>query len=471
MLRYDNNSFFSTVDTYPAIYMWNTANMTEEARFLRVLGETMDELANRASIENPNDQFVKGFATQQVNFTSSLSINGLNFTSFQRIYGLMQCTPDLSEDDCNMCLRIVRNNLPECCTGKQGGRVLFPSCNVRFEIYPFYRELAPPALAPPPSSLTSPRGGERKISPKTIIAIVISITISVLLFLIGCYIFRKSKKNYDAVTDETDANEITDAQSLQFDLGIIQAATNNFSNENKIGRGGFGMVYKGTLANGQDIAVKRLSKNSRQGEFEFKNEVVLVAKLQHRNLVRLFGFCLEGDEKILVYEYVPNKSLDYFLFDPEKQGQLDWSTRYKITGGIARGMLYLHEDSRLRIIHRDLKASNILLDDKMNPKISDFGMARIFGMDQTQGNTNRIVGTYGYMSPEYAMHGHFSMGSDVFSFGVLVLEIISGKKISCFHPSDQGEDLLSHVRVNQNCMFLIFLVINRYQLMQLQIIL
>ncbi|KAM7486345.1 hypothetical protein LguiA_002354 [Lonicera macranthoides] len=245
-------------------------------------------------------------------------------------------------------------------------------------------------------------------------------------------------------SDNSNTSKITDVQSLQFDLRTIQAATNNFSYENKIGEGGFGMVYKGTLANGQEIAVKRLSKGSGQGAKEFKNEVVLVAKLQHRNLVMLLGFCLDRDEKILVYEYVLNKSLDYFLFDLEKQGQLNWSIRYKIIGGIARGMLYLHEDSRPRIIHRDLKASNILLDAKMNAKVSDFGIAKIFGVDQTQGNTSRIVGTLGYMCPEYAMHGLYSVRSDVFSFGVLVLEIISGKKNSSFCQSDHGDHLLSH---------------------------
>ncbi|KAM7493135.1 hypothetical protein LguiB_027744 [Lonicera macranthoides] len=440
MLRYDNSSFFSTVEDKPTFHLINANNIirTEQARFRQVVGDTMDELAKMATADSPNNQFVKGFATREANFTSML-----------KLYGLVQCTQDLSNEECNQCLRIANTSFQLLSLTAEGARVFLPSCNIRYEIYQFYRQLGPPALAPPPSSLTRPRGGKsvgkRKILPTTIIVIAISITVSVLLFVIWCcYIVRKSKKSWDAVTDETDAIEITDVQSLQFDLGTIQVATNNFSNENKIGQGGFGVVYKGTLVNGQDIAVKRLSKSSRQGELEFKNEVVLVAKLQHRNLVRLLGFCLEGNEKILVYEYVPNKSLDYFLFDPTKQGQLHWSMRYKIIGGIARGMLYLHEDSRLRIIHRDLKASNILLDDKMNPKVSDFGMARIFGVDQTHGNTNRIVGTYGYMSPEYAMHGHFSVGSDVFSFGVLVLEIVSGKKNSYFNPSACGEDLLSH---------------------------
>ncbi|KAM7493134.1 hypothetical protein LguiB_027743 [Lonicera macranthoides] len=439
MLRYDNSSFFSTIEDKPTFNL-TKANFirTEQSWFRQVVGDTMDKLAKMATSDSPNDQFVTGFATREASFTSLL-----------KVYGLVQCTQDLFNEECNRCLRIANTSFQLLSPTAEGARVFLSSCNIRYEIYQFYRQLAPPAPPPPPSSLTGPKGGksvgEKKILPTTIIAIVILITVSVLLFVSGyCYIVRKSKKNYDVVTDEKDVIEITDVWSLQFDLGTIQAATNNFSKENKIGRGGFGIVYKGILANGQEIAVKRLSKSSRQGELEFKNEVVLVAKLQHRNLVRLLGFCLEGKEKILVYEYVPNKSLDYFLFDPKKQGQLHWSIRYKIIGGIARGMLYLHEDSRLRIIHRDLKASNILLDDKMNPKVSDFGIARIFGVDQTHGNTNRIVGTYGYMSPEYAIHGHFSVGSDVFSFGVLVLEIISGKKNSYFHPSASGEDLLSH---------------------------
>ncbi|KAK3433279.1 hypothetical protein EUGRSUZ_D00905 [Eucalyptus grandis] len=200
-----------------------------------------------------------------------------------------------------------------------------------------------------------------------------------------------------------------------FDLSTIASATNNFSVLNKLGQGGFGSVYKGIMDNGLEIAVKRLSKLSGQGAEEFKNEVRLIATLQHRNLVRILGCCVEEDEKMLIYEYLPNKSLDAFLFD-----------------------------SRLRIIHRDLKASNVLLDEEMNPKISDFGMARICGGDQIQGNTNRVVGTYGYMSPDYAMEGIFSIKSDVYSFGVLLLEIISGKRNSAYYHENPSSNLVGH---------------------------
>ncbi|KAF8409427.1 hypothetical protein HHK36_005503 [Tetracentron sinense] len=229
-----------------------------------------------------------------------------------------------------------------------------------------------------------------------------------------------------------------------FDLSILVVATDNFSAANMLGQGGFGPVYKGRLSNGNEIAVKRLSKNSGQGIEELKNEVMLIAKLQHRNLVRLLGCCIQDEDKILIYEYMPNKSLDSFIFDQTRKTLLDWRKRFEIIVGIARGILYLHQDSRLRIIHRDLKASNVLLDAELNPKISDFGIARIFGGNQIQANTKRVIGTYGYMAPEYAINGLFSIKSDVFSFGVLLLEIISGQKNNGYYHEDSSLNLIGH---------------------------
>nr|XP_048323283.1 uncharacterized protein LOC107428940 [Ziziphus jujuba var. spinosa] len=223
----------------------------------------------------------------------------------------------------------------------------------------------------------------------------------------------------------------------------VVAATDSFSVQNKLGEGGFGPVYKGKL-HGHDIAVKRLSKNSGQGSVEFKNEVQLISKLQHTNLVKLLGCCIEHEEKILIYEYMANKSLDSFIFDPVKQPLLDWRKRKHIIEGIAQGLLYLHKYSRVRIIHRDLKTSNILLDNSMNPKISDFGMARILFESESRPETKRIAGTYGYMSPEYAVHGFYSTKSDVFSFGVIVLEIMSGRKNANFYEPNCSLNLLGY---------------------------
>ncbi|XP_062087492.1 cysteine-rich receptor-like protein kinase 44 [Humulus lupulus] len=428
-IRYQDSSvFLPNPGIVPSTSLQSSETVTEAERFNELLATVMDALANKAA----NSGSVKKFATDQKNFQSS-----------QTLYGLAQCTPDLSAFDCNTCLRSAIGFFPDCCSGKRGGSVFLPSCITRFEFYPFFNSTATPS-----SSTPVPPSGKRNGSTVTIIAIVGPIGVVLMVFVIGfCFLRRKAKmRKYLSIRRQDSVrNEISMAESFQFAMEEIKTSTNHFSDENKIGRGGFGEVYMGTLSDGQKIAVKRLIGNLGQGaEEQFKNEAKLMAKLQHRNLVKLLGFCLEGEEKILIYEYVPNKSLDFFLFDDEKKNMLDWSTRYKIITGIARGILYLHEDSRLKIIHRDLKASNILLDDHMNPKISDFGMAKVFVMDQTRGSTNRIIGTYGYMSPEYAMHGQFSFKSDVFSFGVLVLEILSGKRNNFFNQSHGDGDLLSY---------------------------
>ncbi|OAO99923.1 hypothetical protein AXX17_AT4G26940 [Arabidopsis thaliana] len=440
ILRYSDKNILSTVTYDGALLMKNPNNISSNQRdsFVASVSSTM----NQAAIVTANSS--RKFYTLKT-----------ELTPVQTLYGLLQCTPDLTRQDCLSCLQSSINEIP---LYTVGGRLVYPSCNARYELYSFYNGTAigttplpspPPGTPPLPSPASAPapapslpgKGGNSNV---LVVAIVVPITVVVLLLIAGyCFLTKRAKKTFDTAPT-FDGDDITTVESLQLNYKMIRDATNKFSENNKIGQGGFGEVYKGTFSNGTEVAVKRLSKSSGQGHTEFKNEVVVVAKLQHKNLVRLLGFSLEGEERLLVYEYVPNKSLDYFLFDPEKQGQLDWTRRHKIIEGIARGIVYLHQDSRLTIIHRDLKASNILLDADMNPKIADFGMARIFEMDQTQGNTSKIVGTFGYMSPEYAINGQFSVKSDVYSFGVLVLEIISGKKNSSFYDTDVSRNLVSY---------------------------
>ncbi|KAM3702591.1 hypothetical protein ACB098_04G036100 [Castanea mollissima] len=330
MLRYSFRNIYGIMEASPFFYTWDnytvSANVDQFNLDLRTL---LDSQRVQAAAGGSLRKFAAGKAAAPNNQTP---------------YSLVQCTPDLSDQDCRDCLFGAMGDIPNCCDGKQGGRVIRPSCNLRFEVALFYD----PSVSPPASNNTPAAKG-------------------------------------------------TNAIKLKMVSNLIW--------------------FQGKLSDGQVIAVKRLSKNSSQGDLEFKNEVSLL------------GFCLEGIERLLIYEFVPNGSLDNFIFDPIKCVQLDWARRYNIIGGI-------------------VGASNILLDFEMNPKISDFSMARLFELDQSEGNTSRIVGTYGYMSPEYAMHGQFSAKSDVFSFGILLLEIVSGRKNSSFRNGENIENLLSYARKN-----------------------
>ncbi|CAL5213966.1 unnamed protein product [Lathyrus oleraceus] len=238
--------------------------------------------------------------------------------------------------------------------------------------------------------------------------------------------------------DEAEIQRMASREQKIFSYETLVSATKNF--DSKLGEGGFGPVYKGKLSDGREIAVKKLSQTSNQGKKEFMNEAKLLARVQHRNVVDLLGYCVHGTEKLLVYEYLPHESLDKFLFKPDKREQLDWKRRFGIITGVAKGLLYLHEDAHQCIIHRDIKASNVLLADKWVPKIADFGMARLFPEDQSQVNT-RVAGTNGYMAPEYMMHGRLSVKADVFSYGVLVLELITGQRNSSFNLDVEEHNL------------------------------
>ncbi|KAL6846134.1 hypothetical protein ACP4OV_023582 [Aristida adscensionis] len=276
---------------------------------------------------------------------------------------------------------------------------------------------------------------------------------------------RASSESRREKEEEADLEAIAAREQRAFRFEALSAATGRFAAANLLGRGGFGPVYRGRLADGREVAVKQLAAGSRQGAREFRNEATLLARVQHRNVVNLIGYCAHGAaEKLLVYEYVPNESLDKILFSSSpaapanpssksdggrsRRAELTWPRRLEVVVGVARGLLYLHEDAHTPIIHRDIKASNILLDDRWVPKIADFGMARLFpeAGDGASRVHTRVAGTNGYMAPEYLMHGHLSTKADVFSFGVVLLELVSGSKNSAFlpPPGSDADNLLEH---------------------------
>eukprot|EP00253_Pinus_taeda_P032571 PITA_32571 len=367
-------------------------------------------------------------------------------TSFRRIYALAQCCGDISLGVCKTCLSKTIDKLFEVNDSASGARGLTGNCIVQYDLESFFNDLPPPP----------PQGPQKSGSSKIPIILGVLGGLVILLLMLGLFatrtklkitIFGRHTGSGHNRSEDSEVGEVLEpilnpSNDFQvFEMKTLAAATENFHANNMIGEGGFGAVYKGTTRDGIKIAVKKLTLKSMQGKVEFLNEVKLVAKIQHRNLVKLLGCCAEGAERLLVYEYLPNNSLHKILFDPNARRSLGWQERYNIIIGVTRGLLYLHEDSRLRIIHRDIKASNILLDEKLNPKIADFGLARLFGEDETH-VTTKVAGTHGYMAPEYAMHGQLSIKADVYSFGILVLELMSGRKNVDFNLSSETEILL-----------------------------
>ncbi|KAL6216959.1 hypothetical protein ACLB2K_010177 [Fragaria x ananassa] len=415
-----------------------------------LFGQELHNIVSWASPQNPaRGIFTLGMSndTNSIGGNTRTCINSIpsdceDGADFSQINGLLPSTPNTSGSH-NMvipdCETFCKNNCS--CTAFASVRIGQPGCQ-------FYYGSKQDLLKniEKGAGFIYIRGGGPSDAKKWKVRLAVAIPLASLLVFVPisftCYLCWRRRLKGLLLNKELGVHK--DQELPLYSFATIKKATNYFAESNKLGEGGYGPVYKGVLlVDGQEIAVKRLSKISRQGLREFKNEISLICKLQHRNLVRLLGCCIEAEESILIYEYLPNKSLDFFIFDSIKHVLLDWSRRVNIIEGIAQGLLYLHKYSRLRIIHRDLKTSNILLDSEMNPKISDFGMATIFGDSDIRGRTNRVVGTFGYMSPEYATYGLFSEKSDVFSFGVILLEIISGEKNIAFFEADHTLNLIS----------------------------
>ncbi|XP_058183269.1 probable LRR receptor-like serine/threonine-protein kinase At1g56140 [Rhododendron vialii] len=263
-----------------------------------------------------------------------------------------------------------------------------------------------------------------------ILEIVVPVGVVSFLSFLALYWFVLCRKGpgWDDDEGKNDDDEDLlgmDVRPYTISYAELKAATEDFNPANKLGEGGFGPVFKGTLNDGRVIAVKQLSMASRQGKDQFVAEIATTSAVQHRNLVKLYGCCIEGNKRLIVYEYLENKSLDQALFGKTSLF-LNWPIRFDVCLGVARGLAYLHVESRLRIVHRDVKASNILLDSNLNPKVSDFGLAKLFDDKKTHIST-RVAGTLGYLAPEYALLGQLTEKADVFGFGVVALEIVSGR--------------------------------------------
>ncbi|XP_058186451.1 probable LRR receptor-like serine/threonine-protein kinase At1g56140 isoform X2 [Rhododendron vialii] len=290
----------------------------------------------------------------------------------------------------------------------------------------------------------------KKIKIGLILGIFVPVGVVSCLSVLVLFYFVQRRKRLHRNKDEELLG--IDARPYTFSYAELKAATADFNPANKLGEGGFGPVFKGTLNDGRVIAVKQLSVASHQGKRQFVAEIATISAVQQRNLVKLYGCCIEGEKRLLVYEYLENKSLDQALFARKTSLYLDWPTRFDICLGVARGLAYLHEESRLRIVHRDVKASNILLDSDLNPKISDFGLAKLYDDKKTHIST-RVAGTIGYLAPEYAMRGHLTEKADVFGFGVVALEVVSGRPNSDTSLEEEKIYLLEwawHLHQNNN---------------------
>ncbi|XP_030952784.1 cysteine-rich receptor-like protein kinase 2 [Quercus lobata] len=416
-LRYESNSFFdqTTLPGNQGICGNRTASQPH------AFSTAVDGLLKDLQVATPR---INGFFAASKREVVDSSGNAT-------VYVVAQCVETTTESGCQNCLNVASNSIQVCVTNIDG-RAVDAGCFLRYSDKPFFADNQTTDI----SSFLGNGGSSNK---NAIIGGVVGgggalLIIALFVFFI---MIRRSK--------EVRRGDILGATELRgpvnYKYNDLKSATKNFSEENKLGEGGFGDVYKGTLKNGKMVAVKKLAiGQSSRAKADFESEVKLISNVHHRNLIRLLGCCSKGPEQILVYEYMANSSLDRFLFG-ERRGSLNWKQRIDIILGTARGLAYLHEEFHVCIIHRDIKTGNILLDDDLQPKIADFGLARLLPEDKTHLST-KFAGTLGYTAPEYAIHGQLSEKVDTYSFGVVVLEIICGRKTSEVQHVFDGEYLL-----------------------------
>ncbi|XP_047961073.1 cysteine-rich receptor-like protein kinase 2 [Salvia hispanica] len=349
-------------------------------------------------------------------------------TRNQSAYVLADCWRTISPSACRECLVNASAAISGCLPASEG-RALNTGCFMRYSDVNF--------LNPVPRN-----GSSRGRTIGIVIAAISAAAVLIMAAVIGFYIRKNRTIQKKRKGDVEKLVKTLHDQSLNFKHSTLEKATDSFNEANKLGQGGFGTVYKGVLPDGREIAVKRLFFNNKHRAADFYNEVNMISSVEHKNLVRLLGCSCSGPESLLVYEFLPNKSLDRFIFDSSNGKALNWEKRLEIIIGTAEGLVYLHENTKTRIIHRDIKASNILLDSRLRAKIADFGLARSFQEDKSHIST-AIAGTLGYMAPEYLAHGQLTEKVDVYSYGVLLLEIITGRQNNRSKTTEYTDSLVT----------------------------
>ncbi|KAI3452702.1 hypothetical protein Pfo_009366 [Paulownia fortunei] len=410
-MRVENYSFFQEYTSTNDFAICGN-NTREDSAFQASTRRALSQAVSAAPKNN-------GYARAQV---------ALLGTANESAYVLANCWRTIDATACQSCLENASASISGCLPSSEG-RALNTGCFMRYSDTNF--------LNPIPGN-----GNSRGRVIVIVIAAVIAAAVLVFGAVIGVYTWKNRMIQQKRKGDAEKLVKTLNDSSLSFKYSTLEKATGSFDEANKLGQGGFGTVYKGVLSDGRQIAVKRLFVNNKLRAADFYNEVNIISSVEHKNLVRLLGCSCLGPESLLVFEFLPNRSLDRFIFDSSRGKVLNWKKRFKIIVGTAEGLAYLHENSKTRIIHRDIKANNILLDFKLRAKIADFGLARCFQEDKSHIST-AIAGTLGYMAPEYLAHGQLTEKADVYSFGVLLLEIVTGRQNNRSKTSEYADSLVT----------------------------
>nr|XP_043634016.1 cysteine-rich receptor-like protein kinase 2 [Erigeron canadensis] len=420
-VRYENNNFYADANIRAGVVICGNTSSPQASDFRKTTERLLSDLRTAAP------------KTSNYYAASTRQLSNSNVT----VYAIAQCNLNLTQSVCKDCLNSRYNSLDDCLPGTTG-RAIDNGCFMRYSSTPFFGQNQT-------TDITNLLEDDDSSKKRSIIGGVVG-GVCFLLLVLAFFLWRLRSKNTSPRRRGTSTGSTELLQGpARYRYDDLKIATNNFSDEYKLGGGLFGEVYKGTFKDGNTIAIKKTVMATTKGKIHIDDELKIICNVHHRHLIRLLGYCSKGPLLFLVHEYMENGSLDQFLYG-DKSKNLNWKQRFDIIFGTARGLAYLHEQYHVTIIHRDIKTSNILLDNEFQPKIADFGLIRLLPEDKTHLSTKLAASLdSAYVAPEYAIHGQLSEKVDTYSFGIVVLEIITGRR--CHDAKDgkvDNQSLLDH---------------------------